>query len=426
MTVYKQLFSYPFLSSQPSKETYYNLPELIEYITSDEYIAITEEHTDKNIYKELIQCYKANLLFLREHGIPHSKQEQFNTFNLNKLYSLDILSNNVGKTSHIYDKLDYLSTNDRNIITCIDGDIYTTESVNKKSSAGLQILDYMKVGKQRHTEYTKLIERTGNFSNLTFGSSIYPNVFIFPNGSKSKYANKPVEITYENSKDDPILEANTNIVDVQYGTHVKLLEKIKTTAGQMNYVTYIVREGSTLEIDRDTVDAGGWNVFDSRFICHPNSIVKINSSNTGSQYTQENFYFKCSSNVGVELTGRNNIKKGNEYYSFVRVRSADKDNTSTIDIKNIGNEHCKTSFIGKYEINADSEGFKGSMDNDNLMLSSTAKMNSRPILDIYTKEIECTHGCTISNVDKNQLYYLQSKGFDSNTAKNMLVESFLC
>lgn len=424
--MYKQLFSYPFLSSQPSKETYYNLPELIEYITSDEYIAITEDHTDKNIYKELIQCYKTNLLFLREHGIPHSKQEQFNTFNLNKLYSLDILSNNVGKTSHIYDKLEYLSTSDRNIITCIDGDVYTTESVNKKSSAGLQILDYMKVGKQRHTEYTKLIEKTGNFSNLTFGSSIYPNVFIFPNGSKSKYANKPVEITYDNSKDDPILEANTNIVDVQYGTHVKLIEKVKTIAGQMNYVTYIVREGSTLEIDRDTVDAGGWNVFDSRFICHPNSIVKINSSNTGSQYTQENFYFKCSSNVSVELTGRNNIKKGNEYYSFVRVRSADKDNTSTIDIKNIGNEHCKTSFIGKYEINADSVGFKGSMDNDNLMLSSTAKMNSRPILDIYTKEIECTHGCTISNVDKNQLYYLQSKGFDSNTAKNMLVESFLC
>ena len=424
--MYKQLFSYPFLSSQPSKETYYNLPELIEYITSDEYIAITEDHTDKNIYKELIQCYKTNLLFLREHGIPHSKQEQFNTFNLNKLYSLDILSNNVGKTSHIYDKLEYLSTSDRNIITCIDGDVYTTESVNKKSSAGLQILDYMNVGKQRHTEYTKLIEKTGNFSNLTFGSSIYPNVFIFPNGSKSKYANKPVEITYDNSKDDPILEANTNIVDVQYGTHVKLIEKVKTIAGQMNYVTYIVREGSTLEIDRDTVDAGGWNVFDSRFICHPNSIVKINSSNTGSQYTQENFYFKCSSNVSVELTGRNNIKKGNEYYSFVRVRSADKDNTSTIDIKNIGNEHCKTSFIGKYEINADSVGFKGSMDNDNLMLSSTAKMNSRPILDIYTKEIECTHGCTISNVDKNQLYYLQSKGFDSNTAKNMLVESFLC
>jgi Fe-S cluster assembly protein SufD len=110
----------------------------------------------------------------------------------------------------------------------------------------------------------------------------------------------------------------------------------------------------------------------------------------------------------------------------VRVRSAGKDNTSKINVKNIGNEQCKTSWIGKFEVNTDSIGFNGTMDNDNLMLSSTAKMHTRPILDIYTKEIQCTHGCTISNVDKNQLYYLQSKGFDKATAKNMLVESFLC
>lgn len=424
--MYKQLFSYPFLEKQQSKDVYYNLNDLFEYITSDEYISITEEHTDKNIYKELIECYKSNLLFLKDHGLPHNKHEQFNTFNLNKLYNLDILSSNVSKTSSIYDKLDHLATSNKHKVVCIDGDIFTTESINKKSSTALQVLDYIKVRKQRHKEYTRLIEKTGNFSNMTFGATVYPNVLVFPNASKNKFATKPVSISYENSVDDPILETNTNIIDIQYGTHVKLVENVKTTAGQMNYVTYIVREGSTLEIERNTTDAGGWGVFDSRFICHPNSIVKINSSNPGSQYTQENFYFKCSSNVSVELTGRNNIKKGNEYYSFVRVRSADNDNTSKIDIKNIGNEHCKTSFIGKFEISADSVGFKGSMNNDNLMLSSTAKMNSRPILDIYTKEIECTHGCTISNVDKNQLYYLQSKGFDNKTANSILVESFLC
>ena len=110
----------------------------------------------------------------------------------------------------------------------------------------------------------------------------------------------------------------------------------------------------------------------------------------------------------------------------MRVRSADNDNTSNIDVRNIGNEHSKTSWIGRFEVSPTSTGFDGTMDNDNLMLSSTAKMNTRPILDIYTKEIQCTHGCTISNVDKNQLYYLQSKGFDKATATSMLVESFLC
>ena len=39
-------------------------------------------------------------------------------------------------------------------------------------------------------------------------------------------------------------------------------------AGQMNYVTYIVRENSELIIERDTKDCGGWGIFDSRFVCH--------------------------------------------------------------------------------------------------------------------------------------------------------------
>ena len=123
-----------------------------------------------------------------------------------------------------------------------------------------------------------------------------------------------MHIYYENSTDDPVLESNTTILDVQYDTHVKVVENIKTFAGQMNYTTYIVRENSTLEIERTSNDFGGWNLFDSRFICHPGSTVKINFKNTGSKYTQENFYFKCSSDVTLDLIGRNNIFKGNEYY----------------------------------------------------------------------------------------------------------------
>ena len=72
---------------------------------------------------------------------------------------------------------------------------------------------------------------------------------------------------YENSNDEPSTRINTTIFDVQYDTHVKLKEHIKLFAGQMNYTTYIVRENSTLEIDRVSNDYGGWNVFDSRFIC---------------------------------------------------------------------------------------------------------------------------------------------------------------
>jgi Fe-S cluster assembly protein SufD len=422
--VYKSLFSYPLLENQT--EFYYTLEQLYDFLVSDEYMALTEHHVDRNIYNHLIKCYLDNLYFLRDIDLPNFKQEQFNTFNLNKLYNMDILSTLNHETRDVFSRFDYLATTEKNALVLVDGHVYTNEAINKRTTFGVQILDYLKKTKHRHSEYIKLIENTSNFSNITFASTPYPNVIVFPHGSKDRYYKNPLHVNYENSTDDPVLESNTTIFDVQYNTHIKLKEHIKLFAGQMNYTTYIVRENSTLEIERDTNDYGGWNVFDSRFICHPGSTVKIKFKNTGSQYTQENFYFKCSSDVTVDLQGRNNISKGNEYYQFVRVRSADHHNTSNIDIKNVGNDHCKTSFIGKYEISSASEGFKGSMDNQNLLLHGSAKMQTRPILDIYTKEIECTHGCTISNVDEEQLYYLQTKGFDKYSAKNVLVDSFLC
>ena len=66
------------------------------------------------------------------------------------------------------------------------------------------------------------------------------------------------------------------------------------------------------------------------------------------------------------------------------------------------------------------------MKNENLMLTPKTKMHSRPMLDIHTKEIECSHGCTISNIDKSKLYYLQSRGLSKDIAEDVLVSSFLC
>ena len=80
----------------------------------------------------------------------------------------------------------------------------------------------------------------------------------------------------------------------------------------------------------------------------------------------------------------------------------------------------------RFDVSPNSVGFNGHMKNENLMLTPNTKMHSRPILDIHTKEIECSHGCTISNIDKSKLYYLQSRGLSKDIAEDVLVSSFLC
>ena len=96
-----------------------------------------------------------------------------------------------------------------------------------------------------------------------------------------------------------------------------------------------------------------------------------------------------------------------------------RDNKSTVDIRNVGNDEVR-HFIGKFE----KPLVKDFRYDNSTNVIQTAKMQND--LLIFIKEIECSHGCTISNVDEEQLYYLQTKGFDKKSAENILVDSFLC
>jgi Fe-S cluster assembly protein SufD len=424
--VYKNLFSQRLVETQTGYPNFFKLEDIADYVSSPEFINLAEQSSYSKKVPGLHNHYVDNLMYIREVGIPNNKHEQFNFSNLNKLKQIEIL-----ERQSQFDPIDALDkfewiAHEENSIVINDSVIMTSMDMGTKKPFGVQILDNIKFNKQKQDEYIKIIEPTEDFRNLTYALTPFTNVVIFPNGSKERYFNKPLNIYYYNSTKDPILEANTTIVDVQYNTKVKVNEFVKNDAGQMNYVTYIVREDAELEINRSTTDNGGWGIFDSRFVCHPGSKVTINFDNQGSKYSQENFYFKCSSHVEVNLKGRNNILQGNEYHQYVLVKSQNDNNKSVIDIKNVGREKANTSFIGKFDVSPYSIGFNGEMNNDNLMLTKDTKMHTRPILDIHTKEIECSHGCTISNINNEQMYYLQSRGFDKDSAKDILVESFLC
>ena len=424
--MFKNLYSERLVDEQTGYENYFKLEDLSDYITSPQFIGLADQSQYAKKVPGLHNHYLDNLMYLREVGIPSNKNEQFNFSNLNKLKQIDILE----KQSQ-FDPVDALDrfewvAHEENTILINDSVIMTSMDVGTKKPFGIQILDNIKFNKQKQEEYIKIIEPTEDFRNLTYALTPFTNIIIFPTGSNSRYHNNPLNLHYVNSTQDPILEANTTIVDVQYNTKVKIKENVKAEAGQMNYVTYIVREDSELEITRSSKDYGGWSLFDSRFICHPGSKITINFENEGSKYSQENFYFKCSSHVELNLSGRNNIKPGNEYHQYVQVKSQNDNNKSVVDIKNVGRENSNTSFVGKYDVSPFSIGFDGEMSNANLMLTKNVKMHTRPILDIHTKEIQCTHGCTISNINKEHMYYLQSRGFDKDSAKDILVESFLC
>jgi Fe-S cluster assembly protein SufD len=61
----------------------------------------------------------------------------------------------------------------------------------------------------------------------------------------------------------------------------------------------------------------------------------------------------------------------------------------------------------------------------NLLLSTNAHADAIPGLEILADDVRCTHAAAIAQIDKEQLFYLTSRGLDPAGAKSLIIEGFL-
>jgi Fe-S cluster assembly protein SufD len=61
----------------------------------------------------------------------------------------------------------------------------------------------------------------------------------------------------------------------------------------------------------------------------------------------------------------------------------------------------------------------------NLLLSTEAHADAIPGLEILADDVRCTHAAAIAQVDRDQLFYLTSRGLDDALAKRLIIEGFL-
>jgi Fe-S cluster assembly protein SufD len=61
----------------------------------------------------------------------------------------------------------------------------------------------------------------------------------------------------------------------------------------------------------------------------------------------------------------------------------------------------------------------------NLLLSPEAHADAIPGLEILADDVRCTHAAAIAQVDKDQLFYLTSRGLNEPAAKTLVIEGFL-
>jgi Fe-S cluster assembly protein SufD len=81
-------------------------------------------------------------------------------------------------------------------------------------------------------------------------------------------------------------------------------------------------------------------------------------------------------------------------------------------------------FNGKVYVHPEAQKTDGKQSNNNLLLSPTARIDTKPQLEIFADDVKCTHGATVGRLDDVAMFYLNSRGIGPETARMLLTYAF--
>ena len=81
-------------------------------------------------------------------------------------------------------------------------------------------------------------------------------------------------------------------------------------------------------------------------------------------------------------------------------------------------------FSGKIIVHAGAVGTDSAQSSRNLLLSDKARIDTQPQLEIFNDDVSCKHGATVGQIDADALFFLRSRGFSEERARNLLTHAF--
>lgn len=110
--------------------------------------------------------------------------------------------------------------------------------------------------------------------------------------------------------------------------------------------------------------------------------------------------------------------------NFTEVNHAVANCTSDQYYKNVLDDRSRSIFRGRIIVAQDAQQTSAEQQNNNLLLSKSARADSKPQLEIYADDVQCSHGATVGQLDPKSIFYLQSRGIDEASARTLLTFAF--
>ncbi len=126
----------------------------------------------------------------------------------------------------------------------------------------------------------------------------------------------------------------------------------------------------------------------------------------------------------TELCGMVIADKNQQVDNFTSIIHNKPNCNSRELFKYVLDDFSKGAFTGKLYVAKDAQKTAAFQTNRNILLKKTAKMRTKPQLEIYADDVKCSHGATIGSLDETAKFYMQARGISESEARLLLMFAF--
>jgi Fe-S cluster assembly protein SufD len=99
--------------------------------------------------------------------------------------------------------------------------------------------------------------------------------------------------------------------------------------------------------------------------------------------------------------------------------------TSDLAFRGVLAGRSSSVWRGMIKVDPGAQRTDAFQDNRNLLLSKRAHADAIPGLEILANDVRCTHAAAVAQIDRDQLFYLMSRGLQREQATRLIIDGFL-
>lgn len=371
---------------------------------------------------------------------PNKKTEDWKYTNLSELQRSDLFSQqsleprslDAGSLSVADFSIPNLSSYK---IVFVDGEYSAELSDLESLPEGLSFIDFQSMDELQQEKVGELIntgfDMQGHIFSALNAQTITNGVFLHL--EKNTEIDKPLEIvhlTLNNSK--PFLSPSRCLVLAEENASAQLIERFQSEAlsdyalvnsitevflgpcARLKYYRLNLESESLSHIGGVYASLDESAQLDSFFLAKGGKIKR-----TDFEVNFNGARAHCSAN-GVYLP------KGKQHVDFHTCMEHRVPNcTSTEVFRGIVSDSAKAVFNGRIHIHPDAQKTVANLSNKNLLTSNKAEVDTKPELEIYADDVQCSHGATVSQLNDTALHYFLTRGIPASEARIMLSFGFI-